>query len=120
MFADRELATVLAALRLWQQQMSTLGSEGQQSFPQLVGMQPLSAGEIDRLCERINTEPNARLPVEPGNFVLCQFDADHFHVGPLASNEIYTSRYAAIEAAVNRPDVIIVPMVTDHGPLTEL
>jgi hypothetical protein len=50
----RELATVLAALRCWQQRLDD--SEGKapirNHFDDTVT--PLTAGEIDGLCERLN------------------------------------------------------------------
>ncbi len=76
MLSDGELTTLLAALRLWQQQMSTLGPESQQSLPLLGDIQPLSAAEIDQLCARVNVELHTLAPVETGSFVLCLFDSD--------------------------------------------
>jgi hypothetical protein len=57
---DRELATVLAALRYWQQDLA--GNEdgpiSREHFGR--GVTPLSAEEIDDLCERLNCGPPAR------------------------------------------------------------
>lgn len=47
----RELATVLAALRVFQ---SMLGISNPEGMPQFAEVEPLSWDEIDTLCERIN------------------------------------------------------------------
>jgi hypothetical protein len=51
---DRELATVLAALRYWQQDL--LANEGEPPISEHFegGNTPLDAEEIDELCERLN------------------------------------------------------------------
>ena len=52
--SDRELATVLAALRYWQQDLADNEEEGpicQEHFEEVT---PLSVAEIDELCERLN------------------------------------------------------------------
>ena len=48
MLTSRELATVLAALRYWQQQLPREG------FPHFSDETPLSVDEIDALCDRLN------------------------------------------------------------------
>ena len=59
LFSDRELATLLAALRSWQERF---GSENGRatalaSFEHFNGgLVPLSSAEIDDLCERINLD----------------------------------------------------------------
>ena len=59
MFNPRELATVLAALRFWQQQLSKHGIALTNSYPQFLVERPLSVKQIDRLCEQLN-EPATR------------------------------------------------------------
>jgi hypothetical protein len=50
---DRERATVLAALRYWQDETSP--HEGHTCDPEhFDGLAPLDAAEIDALCERLN------------------------------------------------------------------
>ena len=51
---DRERATVLAALRYWQDEMSPHAPAA--TYPEHFagGVEPLTAGEIDDLCERLN------------------------------------------------------------------
>lgn len=76
---DRELATVLAALRLWQR--GSCGTAGTQervleaAHAELAiasddeRLVPLTAAEIDELCERLNTPqdlPTVVLNVEGG------------------------------------------------------
>ena len=51
---DRELATVLFALRRWQNDQAE-ESPGESDFFQ--GQSPLTGGEIDALCERLNASP---------------------------------------------------------------
>lgn len=51
----RELATVLAALRFWQDEMGPHPHAGG-CYPEDFGdARPLGAAEIDALCERLNT-----------------------------------------------------------------
>src|SRR3990167_100724 len=76
---ERELATVLAALRLWQR--GACGTTGSQAL--ILGaahaelaiasddesLVPLTAAEIDELCERLNTQqdlPTVVLNIEGG------------------------------------------------------
>ncbi len=54
MLNPRELATVLAALRYWQQQQKECEATIVAAFPQFSEERPLSADEIDQLCERLN------------------------------------------------------------------
>lgn len=54
MFTARELATVLAALRHWQQQLASGGLAFADGFPHFVDEEPLSVTEIDNLCDRLN------------------------------------------------------------------
>jgi hypothetical protein len=48
----RELATVLAALRYWQEEM--VPHAGPCNLTHFADMLPLDADEIDALCERLN------------------------------------------------------------------
>jgi hypothetical protein len=50
---ERELATVLAALRYWQQDL-TDNHEGPISQEHFADQTPLTMEEIDELCERLN------------------------------------------------------------------
>jgi hypothetical protein len=57
---DKELATVLAALRLWQSKQGPDNLPAQANVvadfgPYFEECEPLSREEIDALCERINT-----------------------------------------------------------------
>ncbi len=54
MLTPRELATVLAALRHWQQQLQGEGLAFADGFPHFTEETPLSVGEIDALCDRLN------------------------------------------------------------------
>jgi hypothetical protein len=52
--SERELATVLAALRYWQEEMSP--HDNAASCSEHFGeVEPLTADEIDDFCERLNT-----------------------------------------------------------------
>ena len=53
MLTPRELATVLAALRLWQQEIIA-GGVDPTAFPHFDIHPLLTANEIDLLCERLN------------------------------------------------------------------
>lgn len=53
-FTDREIATILAALRHWQ---ATVNDAERDVFPHFYeDIEPLSDEEIDALCELMNTE----------------------------------------------------------------
>lgn len=53
--SDRELATVLAALRYWQQSMDGSTAWAKHVMPEhFYDVKPLTSGEIGALCERIN------------------------------------------------------------------
>lgn len=62
----KETATVLAALRLFQ---STIGidSEGINQMPHFIDHDPLTAEEVDDLCERIVFDIPATSNVEKNN-----------------------------------------------------
>lgn len=52
-----ELATILAALRLWQEQLATDGALLAFAYPHFALCDPLSFEAIDTLCERLNLSP---------------------------------------------------------------
>ena len=52
---DSELATVLAALRFWQDEMGPHPHKGGCYPEHFDDHEPLGADEIDALCERLNT-----------------------------------------------------------------
>jgi hypothetical protein len=55
---DRELATVLAALRYWQQNLANHESESPLVAEHFDDVNtPLTVAEIDDLCERLNCGP---------------------------------------------------------------
>lgn len=51
---ERETATILAALRYWQREGLLSAGHEQEIASDGGGLKPLSAAEIDRLCEAIN------------------------------------------------------------------
>lgn len=61
---DQELATIIAALRLWQMYLDGAGSDYMYAtanglYHEIAGdggIEQLSVSQIDELCERINTE----------------------------------------------------------------
>jgi hypothetical protein len=56
-FTDRDLATLLAALRHWQ---ATVNPAERNAFPHFCeDIEPLSDEEIDALCELMNAETGA-------------------------------------------------------------
>jgi len=57
---DRELATVLAALRYWQQDLAANDGAVPISDHFEDGVAPLTVEQIDDLCERLNCGPAAR------------------------------------------------------------
>lgn len=56
---DRELATVLASLRLFQTTDAGNAAKNLGLEPYFEEALPLNAEEIDKLCERLNTEDSA-------------------------------------------------------------
>ncbi len=54
MLTSRELATMLAALRHWQQRLQGQGLAFADGFPHFSDETPLSVDEIDALCDRLN------------------------------------------------------------------
>jgi hypothetical protein len=56
---DRELATVLAALRFWQDEMGPHPHAGGCYPERFDGVEPLDARGIDDLCERLSTTKGA-------------------------------------------------------------
>ena len=68
MLTSRELATVLVALRHWQQQLPRGGIAFAEGFPHFTDETPLSVDEIDSLCDLLN-EADTRCDCElPGTF----------------------------------------------------
>ena len=68
MLTYRELATVLVALRHWQQQLPRGGIAFAEGFPHFTDETPLSVDEIDSLCDLLN-EADTRCDCElPGTF----------------------------------------------------
>jgi len=60
MITEQELATVLAALRYWQQDLEA-NDEPPISEEFFADSEPLTSDEIDGLCERLNCEPEETL-----------------------------------------------------------
>ena len=60
MLTDRELATVLWALRRLQ---NALDTEDQKGYVHFEEHDPLTSDEIDALCERLNCQPEQTLQV---------------------------------------------------------
>ncbi len=54
MLTIRETATALAALRLWQRELLRRGEELTKHDPHFDDVRPLTATEIDGLCEWLN------------------------------------------------------------------
>ncbi len=53
MFTRRELATLVAALRFWRDEMTPHEPEGMESYFEGLAAKPLSADAIEALCERL-------------------------------------------------------------------
>lgn len=50
-----ELATILAALRQWQEQLISYGPSLRERYPQLDGLPVCTVADINKLCEKLNT-----------------------------------------------------------------
>ena len=70
---SRELATVLVALRYWQEQLVAHGTAIADRFPQFEEHNPLTLREIDDLCEGLNVPPedNDLCDCEKPGFYSC-------------------------------------------------
>ena len=59
--SNRELATILAALRYWQQDLANNEDDGPICAVHFNDtIKPLSVEEIDELCERLNCGPRSK------------------------------------------------------------
>lgn len=84
---ERELATVLAALRHWQREITT--KQRVESYPEhFAEVTPLADEEIDGLCEALNTAPTKEVKC------TCKFchkkinpDLAHRHDGEYVGDE---------------------------------
>jgi hypothetical protein len=61
----RELATVLAALRCFQESLTNANDAALRALPHFVEFEPLSVSEIDALCEQLNCGGAAPCPTAP-------------------------------------------------------
>lgn len=61
----RQLATVLAALRIYQEEINNFGYNSLRDRPHFVDVEPMTLVEIDTLCERLNTSPSQPEPTTP-------------------------------------------------------
>lgn len=104
--SDRERATLLAALRFWQQGPTDLGdnhSVGLRST-HFEEHEPLSAVEIDELCERLNSgEPVA-------DSVTTQYVLYDFDQKKLLTTQIFEDEASAAEFSWQLNNVLIVPL----------
>jgi hypothetical protein len=67
---DRELATVLAALRHWQRLLANLSAVNE--LPHFDTWTPLNDDEVDELCERLNIEQAQTKPLAPLNLTAAR------------------------------------------------
>jgi hypothetical protein len=80
---DRELATVLAALRLFQSRPCNM--------PHFEDVTPLDTGEIDSLCERINCNGDGQATTAKMAFLVVQEGG--------SSTEMYVTGHATLKKA---------------------
>jgi hypothetical protein len=66
MLSDRELATVLAALRYWQREVEEDAEmrDGLEGHGHFTEEKPLTVAEIDALCERLNCSKRPLVTIE--------------------------------------------------------
>ena len=106
MLTDRELATVLAALRHWQATVIADGLESASRFPHFEpDTTPLSVNEIDALCDYLN---EAQQPCEceaPGSFtsgvpgIIARMENGKLAAGASVERCDHCRRYTNDEAA---------------------
>lgn len=115
--SNRELATVLAALRYWRQDLDA-DAEDEEGIgpisPHFTEHQPLSVEQIDELCERLNSGmPDAA----KGKYVLYDHD-----IRQLAATTVYKIYESAAAEADRRNNTIVVrldfedPIDDDDSP----
>ena len=137
MLTERELATVLAALRFWQSHgpprpnsiFDRLGSDEQDLLDEIrTGsgrFDPLTADEIDRLCERLNTgkSPDDAQCELPGYFysgvpgIIARVENSRLVPGAKSNAVIVASGLRATKRLIRNSSNLEWP---DYGPFDEL
>lgn len=107
---DRELATVLVALRHWQEYMLSLGSgaarQVRQQYDHFTDAPPLTVAQIDRLCERINTKEAELVCTECGE--PCFLTTGHIahHGEPDEIDHDADADHVALPGVEQNPDAV--------------
>jgi hypothetical protein len=98
---DRDLATILAALRLYQYEVQRDGVEAMENMDQFSpDCRPLTDVQVDDLCAKLNLPPDApalSTPAAPREWMI--MSPDHFPIHP----EAYTSLDELVSAAARFP-----------------
>ena len=71
LLSARELATVLAALRCFQKSLAQGKDAALRALPHFTECEPLSATDIDLLCERLNCGSDALCPDDSTVPIVC-------------------------------------------------
>ena len=100
---NRQLTTVLVALRYWQQYLlDDRPRKRDRSFSVYFGeCGPLSPTEIDALCRDLNSPDDEAA----AGYVLYDYDSRR-----LVGSEVFTDPEAAAAAAQGLPDVLVLPL----------
>lgn len=108
MLSSRELATVLAALRHWQQQLQRDGAAFADGFPHFSDESPLSVEEIDSLCDLLNEADTGCDCELPGTFcsgvpgILARMEQGRLAPNARVERCDVCRRYASDDAARER------------------
>ena len=101
MITTRELATLRAALRYWQEEMCPHGADAMRPYFDQPEVEPLSSDEIDELRQPLATTVR---------YALWTGEADR-----LADTEMFTSAEAAIRAAESGSQAVTVLLPVRDG-----
>jgi hypothetical protein len=102
---NRELATVLAALRYWQREGLMSAGHEQDIATDGDTFEPLNAEDIDALCERLNCEPSEPpSQILEGDLVEDFDEWDGHNGGPQDENQIENYIANALPADGFPPD----------------
>lgn len=103
----RELATILAALRYWQQELETSKTPVEHAynlmdhFDEEKGITPLDPVEIDELCEHINCNHMEETPAKYN--ILAILDGEEYELhGPFATELEQAEKAVELSKVINR------------------
>ena len=96
---NRELATVLAALRLWQRVRKTTPCEDEREIANDGGtIDPLNNVEIDDLCMNLNFSAEPNTPTQALSAIIARLDGNWDHPDLMAHGPLFEDELKDIRA----------------------